>query len=86
MTRLTSLLGSVLLGAALASPALAADSSGSPGLEALREFREGRHVPPAVQNRFFVKAERFEIAPTLGYVPNNPFARAFEKFQKEQGD
>ncbi len=27
-----------------------------------------------VQNRFFLKEKRFEIAPVAGYVPNNPFA------------
>lgn len=30
--------------------------------------------PPSVQNRFFLKARRFEIAPAIGYVPSNPFA------------
>jgi outer membrane beta-barrel protein len=29
--------------------------------------------PPAVQNRFFLKKGRLELAPGVGYVPNNPF-------------
>ncbi len=78
MSRVKTLLcSSILAAATLAPPALAADGDGSPGLEALKEFREGRHSAPAVQNRFFVKSERFELAPTLGYVPNNPFSKRY---------
>lgn len=49
----------------------------NPGAEALEEFKEGRGRPGAVENRFFVKQDRFEIAPMVGYVPNNPFAKRY---------
>jgi outer membrane beta-barrel protein len=60
--------------AASINPAIAA---ASPGQDALTQLREGDNVPNAVQNRFFLKEARFEIAPTLGYVPNNPFAKRY---------
>lgn len=66
------------LGVALASPAWAADSDATPpGVEALKGFREGLPPQNPVQNRFFLKSKRFELAPELGLVPNNPFARRF---------
>lgn len=56
------------------TPAVAA----SPGIEAIREFRSGTTShPDSIENRFFLKENRFEIAPAFGYVPNNPFARRF---------
>lgn len=58
----------------LAAPAMAADS---PGSEALEEFRTGRSEPKAIENRFFLKKSRFEIAARLGYVPNNSFAQRY---------
>jgi outer membrane beta-barrel protein len=58
---------------ALSAPALA----GSPGLEAMKEFKEGESRPGAIQNRFFLKEDRFEISPMAGYVPNNPFAKRY---------
>ncbi len=59
--------------AAAAAPtcALADDS---PGLQAIEEFRAGAQRPKAVENRFFLKQNRFEVSPMIGYVPNNPFA------------
>lgn len=57
-----------------ASPALAAEAEGSPGLEAIESFRQPKKPRKAVENRFFLKGERFEITPIFGYVPNNPFA------------
>jgi len=48
-----------------------------PGIDAITQFRKGKPKIPVVQNRFFVKSNRFEIAPMFGYVPNNPFARRF---------
>lgn len=56
-----------------ASPA----EAGSPGLDAKDQFRHGHAPPDAVQNRFFLKTERFELAPQFGYVPNNPFSKRF---------
>jgi outer membrane beta-barrel protein len=59
----------------LATPsALAADS---PADKAVERLQEVDHTPPPIENRFFLKANRFEIAPVLGYVPNNPFARRY---------
>jgi len=67
------------LSAAALSTATAADAAGpeGPGIEALEQFRKGRPAPPSVQNRFFLKSNRFELSPMLGYVPNNPFAQRF---------
>ncbi|MDP2312117.1 MAG: outer membrane beta-barrel domain-containing protein [Pseudomonadota bacterium] len=57
-----------LLGAA--PEALAADHPAETALEEMT----GKKLPPnLIQNRFFVKANRFEIAPSIGYVPNNAF-------------
>ncbi len=50
-------------------------SAKSPGLDAIKEFRDGQSRPGAIENRFFLKKERFELAPHFGYVPNNPFAK-----------
>lgn len=67
----------VLTAATLAGTAMAADEPQSPGEAAIEQFREGRKSPRAVENRFFLKQERFEVAPVFGYVPNNPFARRY---------
>ncbi len=44
---------------------------------ALGEFTGKKPVPDPIRNRFFLKGNRFEIAPTLGYVPNNSFADVY---------
>ncbi|MBW1877120.1 MAG: outer membrane beta-barrel domain-containing protein [Deltaproteobacteria bacterium] len=49
----------------------------SPGIDALDEFRSGDRSRSAIENRFFLKGDRFELAPMFGYVPNNPFAKRF---------
>lgn len=59
-----------------ATMAEAAEPQG-PGIDALAQLRKGRPAPSAVQNRFFLKSNRFELAPMLGFVPNNPFAQRF---------
>lgn len=59
----------------LFSPGLA--RAESPGLEALETYEAGRGPKKPVENRFFLKEKRFEIAPFGGYVPNNPFARRY---------
>lgn len=61
---------------ASATTAAAAEPEG-PGVEALRQFREGRPPRNIVQNRFFLKKDRFELAPMFGYSPNNSFARRY---------
>jgi outer membrane beta-barrel protein len=62
------------LAAAGAGPVASADS---PGLDAIDEYRKGKAAHRAVENRFFLKEKRFELAPMVGYVPNNPYARRF---------
>ncbi len=44
---------------------------------ALAEFNGKKPVPDPIRNRFFLKTNRFEIAPSLGYVPNNSFAEVY---------
>lgn len=58
-----------VLGLAAAPEAQAA----SPAKEALDEFHGKKHDPNVIQNKFFLKENRFEVAPALGYVPNNAF-------------
>ncbi len=48
-----------------------------PGIAALEQQRAERKPMKAVENRFFLKQDRFEVAPAFGYVPNNPMARRF---------
>jgi len=73
--RLTTWLCASIVGVLpLLSPSNA-EAADSPGLEAISDFREGADDRPAVANRFFLKQQRFEISPMIGYVPNNPFAR-----------
>ncbi len=64
----------LMVGLVFAPSVHAADK---PGVEALEEFREGVSEPAAIENRFFLKEGRFEIAPHFGYVPNNSFARRY---------
>ena len=64
-----------MLGAAIESTTANAGSQGAD--QALTEFREGSEPKNVVQNRFFLKEERFEITPSLGYVPNNPFVKRY---------
>ena len=76
MTLFKSLLLAVGLGfmGALAAPVAHA---GDPGTDAIEEFRSDDKSTRAIENRFFLKGNRFEIAPMFGYVPNNPFAKRF---------
>lgn len=65
----------VVVAVALGVPVAA--QAGNPGLDAIAEHRTGHQPPDSVQNRFFLKTERFELSPQFGYVPNNPFVRRF---------
>ncbi|NOY24966.1 MAG: outer membrane beta-barrel domain-containing protein [Oligoflexia bacterium] len=49
----------------------------SPAEAALDETINGKKPDDVVQNRFFLKAQRFELSPMLGYVPNNPFVKRY---------
>lgn len=62
--------------AAVATTPTASAAEG-PGEAALEDFRTGTSQPAAVENRFFLKEKRFELAPVLGYVPNNPMVRRY---------
>lgn len=65
-----------LIGLTLAAPT-AAEAGSRPGTEALDEFKADKKRYNTVQNRFFLKQNRFEVAPIAGYVPNNPFAARY---------
>jgi outer membrane beta-barrel protein len=65
-----------LIGLTLAAPPTA-DAGSRPGAKALDEFKKDKKQYNVVQNRFFIKKNRFEIAPVFGYVPNNPFASRY---------
>ena len=65
----------LVLGAALDSTVAHAGTRGAD--DALTEFRQGSPPKNVVENRFFLKEERFEITPSLGYVPNDPFVKRY---------
>lgn len=77
MRRITATLslGLLMMGGLLASPE--ADAGARSARRALSELEDGRRTYDKVQNRFFLKEDRFEIAPILGYVPNNPMVRRY---------
>lgn len=58
------------LALATARPAFAADA---PSAQALEEVKGKHETKNVIQNKFFLKTNRFEIAPALGYIPNNAF-------------
>jgi len=53
----------------------AAAQTTEPGPEALTHLREGAPTKNVVQNRFILKATRFELSPVAGAIPNNPMVR-----------
>lgn len=63
------------LGLLLAQPV--AHAGASPALKALQEKTEGRPAYNVVQNRFFLKSQRFELTPAFGAVPNNAFVSRY---------
>ncbi|MBA2319808.1 MAG: outer membrane beta-barrel domain-containing protein [Deltaproteobacteria bacterium] len=71
MPLLSTATAMLALGLLAAPSASAADS---PGASALEDYRTGKKVPKAIENRYFLKEGRFELAPHFGYVPNNPLA------------
>ena len=61
------------LGCSLFSISSTAYAETEPAKQALIENQRTYTVPrKAVQNRFFLKEERFEFSPILGFVPNDP--------------
>jgi len=75
VSKLLPLGAALVLGTALASTAANAGSQGAD--DAMTEFREGSKAKNAVENRFFLKEERFELTPSIGYVPNDPFVKRY---------
>lgn len=65
-----------LVGISLAAPSIA-NAGSNPGDKALDEFKADQKKYDVVQNRFFLKQNRFELTPMFGYVPNNPFAARY---------
>ena len=66
----------LLLAVGLLTPT-PAEAGAKAARQALKELREGRQVYDKVQNRFFLKEGRFEMAPILGYAPNNPMVKRY---------
>jgi len=54
-----------------------AEAGAKPATDAMDELNNGRPKYNVVQNRFFLKENRIELAPVVGYVPNNPFAKRY---------
>ena len=61
----------------LAGTSLDAHAGAQPARKALGELTDGETNYNVVQNRFFLKQDRFELSPMAGYVPNNPFAKRY---------
>lgn len=72
-----TLLAALFAVAGLAMLSPEAHAGSREGKQALDELKNGRKAYNVVQNRFFLKAERFELAPVLGVVPNNPFVQRY---------
>lgn len=70
---LTSKLSLVLGLVGLLAAAPEAAAADHPASTALDELAGKKTAPNLIQNKFFVKANRFELAPAFGYVPNNAF-------------
>lgn len=66
--------GALLVAAVLMSPSALAKT---PAQEALEQVRATDATKDVVQNRFFLKEERLEVAPVLGVVPNNPMVQRY---------
>jgi len=60
-----------LLGLAMAALPTRAEAGTNPATQALDELQGKKAQLSVMQNKFFLKQNRFEIAPALGYVPNN---------------
>jgi outer membrane beta-barrel protein len=66
-----------VLGASLLAPSPAYAKEKNNAVKALEEFNGKKPPVDPIRNRFFLKTNRFEIAPALGYVPNNSFADVY---------
>ncbi len=61
----------------LLTAATPAHAGTKPARTALSELNDSKKHHQAIANRFFLKEGRFELAPVLGYVPNNPMAKRY---------
>ena len=61
----------------LSGASLDAHAGAQPARKALKELTADEKDYNVVQNRFFLKKDRFELSPMAGYVPNNPFAERY---------
>lgn len=61
-----------LLGTVAVAPT-PCEAAEAPARDALDEFQGKKVEKNVIQNKFFLKANRFEITPAFGYVPNNAF-------------
>jgi outer membrane beta-barrel protein len=61
----------------LASTLTPSSAEAAPADSAIEIFRNGPERKDVVQNRFFLKSGRFEVAPMGGLVPNNPMVQRF---------
>lgn len=73
MTSLTKTVAPAVALLGLAALAPVAHAGAKPAEDALNGVSDAKKYN-VVQNRFFLKEKRFEVAPVAGYVPNNPFA------------
>ncbi|HJN73598.1 MAG TPA: outer membrane beta-barrel domain-containing protein [Myxococcota bacterium] len=76
MRTLARSVGAGVLGTALVAGIFASEAAhANPAEDALKEVQGEVHTKDVVQNRFFLKSSRFEIAPVIGAVPNNPMVK-----------
>lgn len=76
MCTLARSVGAGVLGTVLVAGLFASDPAhANPAEDALREVQGEVQPKDVVQNRFFLKSDRFEIAPVVGAVPNNPMVK-----------
>jgi len=59
--------------AVLATRGVAEAADEHAAVKAMSEFRSGAQEKTVIQNKFFVKENRFEVAPAIGIMPNNAF-------------
>jgi outer membrane beta-barrel protein len=61
----------------LGSSFYSSSAQAAPADQAIETFRNGPEHKDVVQNRFFLKTGRFELAPMGGMVPNNPMVKRY---------
>ena len=76
MRGIATLLAGLITILGLSAPT-SAEAGARSARQALKELQDGRRPYDKVQNRFFLKEGRFEIAPIFGYIPNNPMVKRY---------